>query len=311
MDLQTLQQRFGGEISGHQLVCAGPGHSPRDRSLAIRLSVSAPDGFMVFSHAGDDWRTCRDYVRQRLGLPQWHPGDEQNRSVPASMVERFDEAVIDQEAQPRPYTEDDLLRIGRASKIWDEAKDPRGTLAERYLASRALALPDDVAGTVLRFHSGCPWRDENTGQTIRMPALIAAFRSIDDHNITAVHRVALSREGKKLGRRMLGVVHRSAVMLQAPHDGELVIGEGVETCMAAMQLGHQPVSALGSVGAISCFPVIDGVRRLTVLGEAGDASARAVQLCGRRWLRAGRQVRVVMPDDGNSDLNDELMAKAK
>jgi hypothetical protein len=44
--------------------------------LAIRSIVKivdalpfAPDGFIVFSYAGDDWRVCRDLVRGRLGLP--------------------------------------------------------------------------------------------------------------------------------------------------------------------------------------------------------------------------------------------------
>jgi putative DNA primase/helicase len=36
----------------------------------VRLSPSAPDGFIVFSHAGDDWRESRDYVRERMGLPR-------------------------------------------------------------------------------------------------------------------------------------------------------------------------------------------------------------------------------------------------
>jgi hypothetical protein len=31
------------------------------------------------------------------------------------------------------------------------------------------------------------------------------------------------------------------------------------------------------------------------------------EMCGRRWYRAGRKVRLVLPDVG-SDLNDELMA---
>jgi hypothetical protein len=34
----------------------------------------APDGFVVFSHAGDDPIKCRDYVRERCGEPAWQPG---------------------------------------------------------------------------------------------------------------------------------------------------------------------------------------------------------------------------------------------
>jgi hypothetical protein len=107
---------------------------------------------------------------------------------------------------------------------------------------------------------------------------------------------------------MLGIVHRAAIKLD-PATDELVIGEGVETGMAAHQLGLTPVWALGSAGAISFFPLIDGVRQLIILGETGEASARAIKFCGTRWRRAGRRVRIVMPSDGLSDMNDALVAE--
>jgi hypothetical protein len=34
---------------------------------------------------------------------------------------------------PCQWSEDELARIAGARKIWDEGKDPRGTLAEIYL----------------------------------------------------------------------------------------------------------------------------------------------------------------------------------
>jgi len=57
------------------------------------------------------------------------------------------------------------------------------------------------------------------------------------------------------------------------------------------------------------YQALASVTRLRILGEAGEASARAVELCGQRWHAAGRKVQVVMPDTG-SDLNDQLMAAA-
>jgi putative DNA primase/helicase len=307
IDLPTIARALHGEISDQQVLAPGPGHSPRDRSLAIRLSATAPDGFIAFSHAGDDWRVCRDHVRAQLGLPAWQPGDEQDRRIEPSRVKMFDRATVDREADYRSRNEDDLLRIKRAVEIWDGGADPSGTLAERYLNSRALELTAELAGPVLRFHPRCPWRNENTGNTERIPALIAAFRSIDDDTITAIHRIALNNNGSKIGRRMLGIVHRAAVKLEPSSTGELAIGEGIETCMAARQLGIRPCWALGSVGAISFFPLLRGVKRLMILGETGKASRDAIRLCVPRWRDAGRQVRVTMPEIG-SDLNDELMA---
>jgi hypothetical protein len=76
--------------------------------------------------------------------------------------------------------------------------------------------------------------------------------------------------------------------------------------MLAGELERAPVWALGSVGAISFFPVLDGVRRLLILGETGEASAQAVALCTRRWRRAHRRIQIIYSEIG-SDLNDALM----
>jgi putative DNA primase/helicase len=306
LDLRAIARALGGEISGRQILAPGPGHSRLDRSLSIRIEPDAPDGFLCHSFAGDDPIVCKNHVRQRLGLPEWKPGDEQDRRVDGSRRARFDRTAIDREAAKRPRSEDDQVRIKRAVAIWNEGRDPRGTPAETYLnLHRKLRLDDDLASGVLRFHPACPWRDENTGKTERVPALIGAFRSIDDGTITAIHRIALNSDGSKLGRRMLGVVHRAAVMLD-PIGTKLAIGEGVETCMAARQLGVRPTWALGSTGSIAGFPILDGVKQLTILGATGAASQDAIRFCAHRWHRAGRRVRIVMPEIGD-DLNDELM----
>jgi hypothetical protein len=306
IDLRTLQCALGGEISNGQLSCPGPSHSPRDRSMTVR---PLGDDFIVFSHAGDDWQTCKDHVRQRLGLPAWQPGDGCDRRVDPSQIRTFDRAAVDAESQRRERTADDLQRIERAVAIWDAGVSPRGTVAESYLDSRALTLDDDVVGRVLRYCERCPWRCEITGSTVYLQALIASFRSIDDDAVTAVHRIRLDQPQRwpKAERRMLGVVQRAAVKLD-PLSDTLHIGEGVETCLAARQLGHVPAWALGSVGMISHFPLIDGVKLLRILGEAGTASATAIKLCGQRWHVAGRRVQIIMPADGCDDLNDEIMA---
>src|ERR1700751_5684115 len=230
-DLRSIARALGGEISGRQVLAPGPGHSPRDRSLAIYVSSDAPDGFLVHSHAGDDWRTCREHVRSRLGLPPWEPGDErhQHRTIKPSHIHRWDFGVMDAEAEDRTRSEDDLVRIEWAQTLWSEAADPRRTTAEDYLRSRALALPDELAGTALRFHPKCPWRNENTGRTDQIPCLIAAFRSVDDDIITAFHRIRLDQPARwpKTQRLMLGPVRRAAVKL-APAGSKLAVGEGVE-----------------------------------------------------------------------------------
>jgi hypothetical protein len=48
---------LGGDVSGRDtILCPGPRHSPKDRSLSVKFDPTAPDGFLTHSHAGDDWR---------------------------------------------------------------------------------------------------------------------------------------------------------------------------------------------------------------------------------------------------------------
>jgi len=313
LDLRAIARALGGEVSGQRVLAPGPQHSPKDRSLCVSLAPAMPSGFLVHSFAGDDPIQCKDYVRARLGLPSWQPGDEQDRRVHLSRIKDWDRTIANSQANLRERTEDDLLRIKRAQALWNEAADPRGTMAVQYLMARALDLPDNLAGAMLRFHPRCPWRNEDTEKTERIPALLAAFRPIDSDDIVAVHRIRLDQPQRwpKADRRMLGVVHRAAVKLD-PLATTLIIGEGVETCMAARQcmatgdIERAPVWALGSVGGISFFPILDGVKRLTILGESGEASAQAVRLCGHRWQYAGRRVQVLYSEIG-SDVNDALM----
>jgi putative DNA primase/helicase len=313
MNIRDLAHTLGGEVVGRfQVLCPGPNHSRQDRSLSIRLNPNSPDGFIVHSHAGDDWRTCRDYVRQRLGLAPWQPGqDDRDRTIHPHKRGAWDATTREREAQEeRPMTEDELERIAGAVELWNESQDPRGTLAEKYLQEqRKLDLPDDIAGTALRFNPRTPWRDENIGKTIYIPALIAAFRNVTDDSITAVHRIGLTKDGEKIGRRMMGVVRGAAVKLKQPRNGELVVAEGIETALAAMAFEIGPAWALGSVEAIKFFAVQPGIRHLILAEEAGEPSRTAVKICSRRWRRAGRKTNIVSSEFG-SDLNDAVINMA-
>jgi hypothetical protein len=81
LDLRTLARALRGEISGDQVLAPGPNHSEADRSLAVRLDRDNPDGFVVFSHAGDDPLACRDHVRSRAGMPGFAPRQPEARVV--------------------------------------------------------------------------------------------------------------------------------------------------------------------------------------------------------------------------------------
>ena len=105
MNLACTARVLGGVVCGHRVLAPGPGHSKHDRSLVVFIDPNSSDLFRVHSHAGDDWKTCRDHVKSRLGiadsLEQYRPPE---RCIPA----RVDDG--------------DAARIRRALAIWEEAK---------------------------------------------------------------------------------------------------------------------------------------------------------------------------------------------
>ena len=106
---------------------------------------------------------------------------------------------------------------------------------------------------------------------------------------------------------MLGRAKHAAIKLDADEDVTLglVIGEGLETGLAAQLAGFRPVWALGSASAIAAFPVLPGIEAINILGEIDDSGAnhRATKVCSARWTEAGQEAFIITPLCGG-DLAD-------
>jgi Toprim domain len=289
LDSRNIAHILGGDAIGRDGVSApGPGHSRSDRSLSIKLDSRAPDGFVVFSHSGDDPIVCRDYVRDRLGLGPWERGQGRRPQL----------RVVDNGPDP-----DLEKRKAFALKIWSESRNPTGSIVEHYLREhRGLDLSADIAGSVIRFH-GALFFDNET----RLPGMVCLLRDIVTDQPCGIHRTFLDRKtSEKIDRKMLGIARNAAIKLDAV-GSTLTIGEGVETVLSGRMAGLGPVWALGSSGAVRTFPVLKDLTEISILEENDATSQRDVQACARRYLAAGKPVNVVTPDIGN-DLNDAWRA---
>jgi hypothetical protein len=287
-DPRAAARALGGTVLGRNVLAPGPGHSPVDRSLLIKIDPTAPGGFRRNSFAGDDWRECRDHVRQALGLGAYER--QGRRSAPLRPTRSL-----------MPSHDGAGDHTALAMRLWKEAHDPRDTLATVYLASRCLTISNDVAGDVIRFHPNLKFEGACVG------AMIALFRDVASDEPCGIHRTFLDGDGRKLYRKMLGRAKGAAIKLDAEESVTLGlhIGEGLETCLAARLAGFHPVWAVGSASAIAAFPVLTGIKAITVLGEVNDGGAnhRAAQACAARWIAAGQEAFIVTSLTGG-DLND-------
>ena len=186
------------------------------------------------------------------------------------------------------------MNMAAALALWAAGVDPRGTPVKRYLRSRQLILDDDIAGYVLRWHP-------------HVRAMLALFRDIRTDEPRAISRTFLDGEGNKLGRKFLGPVKGAAVKLDSDETvlGGLHVGEGIETCLSARQLGLKPCWALGSDRGLASFPLLSGIKALSILREHDEANTKAAIACGTRWKTASREVFDVWPNAGK-DVNDAI-----
>lgn len=145
---------------------------------------------------------------------------------------------------------------------------------------------------------------------------LGAIIGIMTDAVTGKPTGAISRtylfNGKKVGKAKTLGSPAGIIRLDRDEDvlGGLHLGEGLETCLSAMALepALRPCWSAGTAGAITSFPVLDGIERLTVFEERDEASAKAVEACARRWFEAGRQV-IINEPIGGKDLNDALRSR--
>lgn len=94
MDIYQIAHALGGEVRQGQVVAPGPGHSQVDRSMSVMIDINAPDGFIINSFAGDDPIVCKDYVRQKLGLPAFRPNGDRPRRSKDYVAQRLNAAIF-------------------------------------------------------------------------------------------------------------------------------------------------------------------------------------------------------------------------
>jgi DNA polymerase I-like protein with 3'-5' exonuclease and polymerase domains len=212
-------------------------------------------------------------------------------------------------SHPQSNKNTGTANFNRAMRLWDAGEPITGTPAAKYLNSRGITrLPAHYTES-LRFHPSCPFNGE------QHPCLLALFRDVKSDESAGIHRIALTSEGQKIDRRMLGRWPSPRAIKLWPPTSSLVIGEGIETCLAASRINHRdkllrPVWAMGFSLGIERLPVIPGVERLIILvdHDANSVGINAARVCASRWLAAGRTVVLLIPHRQGDDFNDIAQA---
>ena len=284
---ETIAAALGGCKAGRGWIARCPAHDDHDPSLSVR---EADDGkVLVHCHAGCEQTQVIAALRRR-GLWAEH-GEYRGRSI-----------------RPRPATGEGGDRAKRkeaALRIWQATISGAGTLVETYLQLRGIRIP--VPPTI-RFHpalkhpSGSIW-----------PAMVALVTCGTDEMPLGIHRTFLSQDGTgkaavESQRMMLGPCRGGAVRLAMARQ-PLMVGEGLETCLAAMQATGNAVWAALSASGMRVLDLASEIRDVLVLADGDDPGESAARRAALRWKREGRRVRIARPPRG-LDFNDLLLGRA-
>ena len=291
MTVETIAKALKGHKTGNGWVACCPAHADRVPSLAI---CTGKDGkVLVRCHAGCDQAQVISVLRSR-GL--WETcGKHGGRKRP---FKRHKPADIERDR-------DDSKRTESALGIWRASTPNHGTLVETYLKSRRLhlQLPATLRfRAALKHHAGGFW-----------PAMVALVSRGPDDIPLAVHRTFLARDGSGKApvepqKMMLGPCRGGAVRLGDPGD-VLMVGEGIETCLAAMQATGHPAWAALSTSGLRALDLPASARDVIILADGDDPGEAAARDCALRWQREGRRIRIAHPPRGQ-DFNDMLAGGA-
>jgi hypothetical protein len=288
MTAETIAKALGGHRAGATWVARCPVHDDRAPSLSIS---SGKDGkVLVRCHAGCGQRDLIAALQER-GL--W-----QTTGRPSGIA-RNHRCWIAEEPDA-----DALRRSEAALAIWQVSQAVEGTPVATYLRSRGLNLP---ASPALRFHAGLKHPSGGV-----WPAMVALVTHGATGSPIAVHRAFLARDGGgkapvNPAKMMLGPCRGGVVRLGAPGD-VLMVGEGIETCLAAMQATGNPTWAALSTSGLRSLDLLRDVRDVIVLADGDEPGEAAALDAARRWKREGRRVRIARPPKG-MDFNDLLKAR--
>jgi|SRR6478672_6674686 len=288
--LRSIVAALGGDLV-HGGQCAripGPGHSPVDRSISLRLVGGR---VLIHSFGSSDWSEVRTRL-VRLGLI-----DRRGRLTVGGVPPADD-------ACPRP---DSLERKRLARAFWEEAVSLSvPTASMRHLRYRVGRAADPVS-VALRHHRAMPV-SVYSGHGCRLPALLAR---LDDAGgeLTAIEIVYLRPDGRcvnglRIPRKTAGVIPAGSAVRLFPAQARLLVGEGVMTVLSAADRFGMPGWALLSARNLAAWSPPPIVRQVTIAADRGPAGEQAAARLACRLRVMGVASETALPPEGCGDWND-------
>jgi putative DNA primase/helicase len=283
-DASTIIRALGGNLETGMCQC--PAHD--DQTPSLKVSAGDNGKVLIKCFAGCTQESVIAALRERR---LWNTG--QRNAGPA----------LEKRSGDRDGARDEMLRCHYAYNILRAAVKEEPPVA--YLRGRGINLVPKCAMVLPPEESA-----RHTGK--RYPAMVCPITSPE--GIIGTHVTLLSsdttqklavRDGKP--RRMYGRLRGGYVICRGcQRDEVLVIGEGIETTLSAMQISGLPgIAALSASNMPTVRP--PECAEVVIAADNDDAGRRAAEQLARRLRHEGRRVRIAKPAAEGMDWNDRLL----
>lgn len=339
-------RRSGAELVGPCPLCGG----------TDRFGVNLLSGAFLCRRCGIVGGDQVELVRRVLGCGfrealNWLVGAAEVAQDPAELAARRQRAEASARKQAREAERYRQRAIDQARELWRRSRDGRLGVVRAYLIARGLPADLPIPAD-LRFVLDHPYAKRLERQTVephRGPCMVAAIRNAAGE-VTAVHqtwvdpapphgKARIEWQGEVLGAKLVrGSKKGGAIRLVTPPEARvLVMGEGIETTLAALaadavpgaaywagvDLGNMAGRALPVAGVRhsglpdlsdrEAFVPPEWVRQMIYIqdGDSDPVTTRGKLLCGLRRamaLRPGLRAQIVPAGEG-VDLRDVLAAE--
>jgi hypothetical protein len=296
MNAAQIAAALGGKREGRDWRCQCPVHGGRSLTLA-----DGRDGtLLLHCFGGCESREVFDELRAS-GLLGDHPG---------AFRREADETRQRDQLAAKAEIERIRRAITRARDLYRRSVPTVGTPVESYLRSRGINGP---IPPVLRFLEYCPHRNGRY-----YPAMVAPIVDLGGEQI-AMHKTFLRPDGsgkadmpKKWQRETRGPMKGGAVRLAQYRPGfGLIIGEGIESTLAAMRMFALPGWAALCADGIEALELPAPIDRVVIAADndANGVGQRAALSARERWGAETRQVSIVIPPNAGDDFNDLILRR--
>jgi putative DNA primase/helicase len=298
MSAQLIATALGNaHREGRDYRCRCPVHD----GVSLTLADGAGGKLLIYCFGGCDshdvWLALRERGLVEGGPDTPNPEREEERPKRAAAAAKAEADCI-------------KLKIGWARHLYQRGEPAAGTPVEVYLRQPrgiAIAIPP-----VLRFVRHCPHR--NGGY---YPAMVAPIVNVVGEQ-TGIHKTFLKPDGsgkadlpKEERRETCGSMKGGSVPLAPPRNSELLIGEGIESTLSAMQMFGLPGWAALCANGIEALELSGDVRKIVIAADhdRNGTGQHAALRTHDRWVAEGRSVRILLPSNTGEDFNHVLLSR--